>query len=159
MTYWDMDEYEVEDMMTEFLKKSLAQSEFDPILDRYVFSIHDLQLEYLKSQIDASQDSNAEQELHKHFLDQYFKKVKKQYGLIKDDSYIFYNLGYHLFKSEQFELFAEIYLDLHFVEAMLKVKFFQARSERGSRRLLRERSSEISKNSEGNSLSYTSTWK
>ena len=120
MTYWDMDEYEVEDMMTEFLKKSLAQSEFDPILDRYVFSIHDLQLEYLKSQIDASQDSNAEQELHKHFLDQYFKKVKKQYGLIKDDSYIFYNLGYHLFKSEQFELFAEIYLDLHFVEAMLK---------------------------------------
>ena len=39
MTYWDMDEYEVEDMMTEFLKKSLAQSEFDPILDRYVFSI------------------------------------------------------------------------------------------------------------------------
>jgi len=32
----------------------------------------------------------------------------------------------------------------------------QARSERGSRRLPRERSSEISKNGEGNSLSYTS---
>ena len=49
MTYWGMDEYQVEDVMTEFLKKSLAQSEFDPMLDSYVFSIHDLQLEYLKN--------------------------------------------------------------------------------------------------------------
>ena len=32
MTYWDMDEYQVEDVMTEFLKKSLAQSEFDSTL-------------------------------------------------------------------------------------------------------------------------------
>ena len=113
-----MDEYEVEDIMTEFLKKSLAQSEFDAILDRYVFKIHDLHLEYLKSLFDV-EDPKAEKELHRHFLNQYFKKVNNQYGLIKDDSYIFYNLGYHLFKSEQFELFPRIYLDLHFVEAML----------------------------------------
>ena len=51
MTYWDMDHYEVEDLMTEFLKKSLAQSEFDPKLDSYVYSIHDLQLDYLKSKL------------------------------------------------------------------------------------------------------------
>ena len=42
------------------------------------------------------------------------------YGHIEDDSYIFYNFGYHLFKSEQFHLFPVIYLDLAFVEAMLK---------------------------------------
>ena len=38
----------------------------------------------------------------------------------KDDSYIFYNIGYHLFKSEQVDLFPKIYLDLNFVESMLK---------------------------------------
>ena len=41
-------------------------------------------------------------------------------SVIKDDSYIFYNIGYHLFKSEQVDLFPKIYLDLNFVESMLK---------------------------------------
>ena len=56
----------------------------------------------------------------RHFLTQYFKKANNKYGNLKDDSYIFYNFGYHLFKSEQFELFPKIYLDLGFIEAMLK---------------------------------------
>lgn len=51
MTYWDMDQIEVEDIMTEFLKKSLAQSEFDTTLDSYVYSIHDLQLDFIKNQL------------------------------------------------------------------------------------------------------------
>jgi hypothetical protein len=37
MTYWDMNKFEVEDVLTEFLKKSLAQSEYDPTLDSYVY--------------------------------------------------------------------------------------------------------------------------
>ena len=120
MTYWDMDEYQVEDVMTEFLKKSLSQSEFDPTLNSYVFLIHNLQLDYLKSQF-YNDDEHAERELHRHFLQQYFKSAKDGcYGNIVDDSYIFYNVGYHLFKSEQFDLFPKIYLDLGFVEAMLK---------------------------------------
>ena len=51
MTYWDANEIEVEDIMTEFLKKSLAQSEFDTNLNSYVYSIHDLQLDFLKHQL------------------------------------------------------------------------------------------------------------
>lgn len=121
MTYWEMDEYQVEDLMTEFLKKSLSQSEFDSHLDCYVFTIHDLQLNYLKSQIRQQEDSEAaEAEMHRHFLNQYFKQVDHNYGQIQDDSYIFYNIGYHLFKSGQFELFPVIYLDLEFIEAMLR---------------------------------------
>ena len=86
--------------------------------DSYIFNIHDLQLDYLKNQF--YNEENAERDLHRHFLDQYFKKVNYIYGDIKDDSYIFYNIGYHLFKSEQVDLFAKIYLDLNFVESMLK---------------------------------------
>ena len=77
-----------------------------------------MQLDYLKNQF--YNEENAERDLHRHFLDQYFKKVNYIYGDIKDDSYIFYNIGYHLFKSEQVDLFAKIYLDLNFVESMLK---------------------------------------
>ena len=58
MTYWGMDQVEVEDLMTNFMKKSLAQSEYDATLDSYVYSIHDLQLDYLKSQL--KEDSEQE---------------------------------------------------------------------------------------------------
>lgn len=60
------------------------------------------------------------QTLHRHFLDQYFRKVNFDFGAIADDSYIYNNFGYHLYKSEQFELFPRIYLNLSFVENMLK---------------------------------------
>ena len=53
-------------------------------------------------------------------MDQYFARCKHDYGAIEDDTYIFPNLGYHLFKSEQMHLFSDIYLDLGFVEAVLK---------------------------------------
>ena len=86
MTYWEMDEFQVEDVLTEFLKKSLAQSEYDPILESYLFHIHDLQLEYLKSQFYAKAKDNADQnedperdlerDLHAKFLDKYFQKAK-----------------------------------------------------------------------------------
>ncbi len=118
MTYWDMDRYEVEDIMTEFLKKSLAQSEFNPDLDSYVYSIHDLQLDYLKGQL--REDPEREKKLHQHFLEQYFRRANYDYGAIEDDSYIHNNFGYHLYKSEQFSFFPEIYLNLGFVESMLK---------------------------------------
>jgi chaperonin cofactor prefoldin len=110
--------YQVEDIMTILLQKSLAQSEYDPILDSYVYNIHNLQLDYLKSQL--NNDNEEEKELHRHFLNQYFIKANHDFGKIEDDSYIYYNFGYHLIKSEQFDLFSKVYLDLSFVEAMLK---------------------------------------
>ena len=48
------------------------------------------------------------------------------------------------------------WLCAHYVYEMNGFGVIQARSERGSRRLPRERSSEISKNGEENSLTYTS---
>ena len=37
--------------MTEFCRKSLASSVYDMTLEGYVYTVHDLQLEYLKSQL------------------------------------------------------------------------------------------------------------
>lgn len=58
--------------------------------------------------------------MHRNFLEQYFRRANFNYGDIVDDTYIFSNLGYHLYKSEQFHLFPKIFLDLSFVEAVLK---------------------------------------
>ena len=49
MTYWDVNDVEVDNIMTEFLKKSLAKCEFDPNLETHVYSIHILFLDYLKT--------------------------------------------------------------------------------------------------------------
>lgn len=59
-TYWSLDQVEVEDLMTEFTKKSLANSEFDPDLDSTVFTIHDLQLDYLKSVSQGDREAVSE---------------------------------------------------------------------------------------------------
>ena len=42
--------------MTEFCRKSLATSEYDMTLDCYVYTVHDLQLEYLKSLLKDDED-------------------------------------------------------------------------------------------------------
>ena len=116
MTYWDMNNIEVDNIMTELVKKSLAASEYDQSLDCDVYSIHVLLLDYLKTQLKEEEEKS----LHKKLLHQYFSKVNFQYGKLEDDSYIFSNLGYHLIKSGQLELFPTIYLNLSFVEAILK---------------------------------------
>ena len=71
MTYWNMNNIEVDNVMTELVKKSLAASEYDQSLDSDVFSIHVLLLDYLKTQLKEEEEKS----LHKQLLDQYFRKV------------------------------------------------------------------------------------
>jgi hypothetical protein len=50
-TLWSRNKYEVEDTMSEFVKKSLAVSKWNEVLNSYVYGIHDLLLYYLKHQL------------------------------------------------------------------------------------------------------------
>jgi hypothetical protein len=54
-TLWSRNKYEVEDIMSEFLKKSLAVSKWNELLNSYVYGIHDLLLYYLKQQLSAEE--------------------------------------------------------------------------------------------------------
>jgi hypothetical protein len=54
-TLWSRNKYEVEDIMSEFLKKSLAVSKWNELLNSYVYGIHDLLLYYLKHQLSAEE--------------------------------------------------------------------------------------------------------
>ena len=57
--------------MTEFCRKSLATSEFDMTLENYVYTVHDLQLEYLKSQL----RDDEEKEKVKCTLQYFWRKI------------------------------------------------------------------------------------
>lgn len=81
-----------------------------------LYGIHDLLLDYLKSQMSAEDQRNA----HRKLVDSYFKECNDNFGSLPDDNYIFWFLGYHLYKAEYTELFPRIYFDLPFLSAKLR---------------------------------------
>jgi hypothetical protein len=50
-TLWSRNKYEAEDIMCEFVKKSLAVSKWNEFLNSYVYGIHDLLLHYLRREM------------------------------------------------------------------------------------------------------------
>ncbi|XP_076333122.1 apoptotic protease-activating factor 1-like isoform X2 [Tachypleus tridentatus] len=117
---WDKDEFEVEDIMFKICSRSLARMEEEKDKDSYVYSIHDLHLDHLKS---TCKDQKA---LHTKLVKKYLKKCEenglhaRNYGLLPEDGYIHYFLGYHIYKAEMFHLFPEVFLDLKFIQKKLQ---------------------------------------
>ena len=68
-----MDKYEVEDTMNTFLKKCLASCEADSTRDSLVYTLHDLQLDYLKNKL--RDDPEREKHLHRQFVEEYFRQT------------------------------------------------------------------------------------
>ncbi|XP_022249946.1 apoptotic protease-activating factor 1-like isoform X1 [Limulus polyphemus] len=117
---WGKDEFEVEDIMFKICSRSLARMEEEKDKDSYVYSIHDMHLDHLKS---TCKDQKA---LHTKLVNKYLKKCEenglhaRNYGLLPEDGYIHYFLGYHIYKAELFHLFPEIFLDLKFIQKKLQ---------------------------------------
>ena len=80
-----------------------------------LYGIHDLLLDYLKSRMGADEQRDA----HRKLINSYFAECKNNYGALPDDNYIFWFLGYHLYKAEYTELFPRVYLNLSFISAKL----------------------------------------
>lgn len=119
MTLWNLPRCEVEDIMKDFVRKSMAVEEYDSIKKTYYYSIHDLQLDYLKYQLVT--DSKSEKELHQRLLERYEDVCNTQYHKLPDDGYIYFYLGYHIYKSGSHHLFPTVYLDLQFVGEKIRV--------------------------------------
>jgi WD40 repeat protein len=58
--------------------------------------------------------------MHRALIEKYFSRVAFRYGDLEDDGYILTHLGYHMFKAGLDAAFPEVYLDLNYVEAVLK---------------------------------------
>lgn len=119
MTLWNLKRYEVEDIMKDFVRKSMAVEEYDSTRKTYVYSVHDLQLDYLKYQLLS--DSRNEVELHQRLLARYEEVCNQEYHKLPDDGYIYFYLGYHIYKSGEHHLFPKVYLDLQYIGEKIRV--------------------------------------
>lgn len=81
-----------------------------------LYGVHDLLLDHLKSSMDANQQTIA----HRKLVNAYIERYKGDYSAIPNDNYIYWFLGYHLYKAEFFDEFPNIYLNLPFISAKIK---------------------------------------
>lgn len=115
---WNINTIEVEDIMSELMRKSLVVRVWNQPLNSYVYSIHDLLLRNLKK-MKTFQEYKA---LHKKCIDRYRDYCKGNFAnLPKDDNYIFLYFGYHLKNADMLEEFPRWFLNLKFIESKIFV--------------------------------------
>ncbi|XP_046440097.1 apoptotic protease-activating factor 1-like isoform X2 [Daphnia pulex] len=115
---WKCSRYEMEERISLLVANSLVAQHFQEHSSNCIvlYGIHDLLLDYLKSHMSAEEQRNA----HRKLVDSYFAECKDNFGELPDDNYIFWFLGYHLYKAEYTEFFPRVYLNLSFVSAKLR---------------------------------------
>ncbi|XP_066999982.2 apoptotic protease-activating factor 1 [Anabrus simplex] len=117
-TLWSLQtRYEVEDIMSSFLKKSLAVSKWNEEIYSSVYGVHDLLLYYLKHRLTDEEKTDR----HRKLLDKYRAVCGGNYAKLPNDNYIFYYIGYHLYEAKWLPMFKKLFLDLEFIGAKLKV--------------------------------------
>lgn len=106
--------------MLKLNNKSLIIIYFNVELNKYIYGIHDVLLKYLKLNYEKSELIN----LHKTLINKYLqnhnnnKKILQYYEL-PNDNYIYTYIGYHLYESELFNEFNEIYFNLLFIQSKI----------------------------------------
>lgn len=115
---WNCTSYEMEERVGPLIAKSLlVQHVQEQALDCTVlYGVHDLLLDHLKSTMDTEQQTMA----HRKLVNAYFERCKHDYSAIPNDNYIYWFLGYHLYKAECFDIFPHIYLNLPFISAKIR---------------------------------------
>ncbi|XP_014252008.1 apoptotic protease-activating factor 1-like isoform X2 [Cimex lectularius] len=116
-TVWGISKIRAENIMTEFVKKSLLGRYWNKTLSSYVYGVHDLFLDYLRTVL----PQDTIKSYHRNLLESYkFHFPDWTSKLPKNDNYIYYYLGYHLMAADLKQHFTLIYTDLEFLEAKLQ---------------------------------------
>ncbi|KRX50870.1 Apoptotic protease-activating factor 1, partial [Trichinella murrelli] len=97
--YWNKSIYEVEDIMAEFVKRSLLIKSSSDCEAVETYQIHAL----------------LHRTLHQKLLGNYLKVADDCWGKLPDHEYIFTFLGYHLFRADKFASFSDVFLNLKFL--------------------------------------------
>ncbi|KRX68460.1 Apoptotic protease-activating factor 1, partial [Trichinella sp. T9] len=109
--YWNKSIYEVEDIMAEFVKRSLLIKSSSDCEAVETYQIHAL----LHRVIKMSCHSDLRKTLHQKLLGNYLKVADDCWGKLPDHEYIFTFLGYHLFRADKFASFSDVFLNLKFL--------------------------------------------
>ncbi|CDW61374.1 Apoptotic protease-activating factor 1, partial [Trichuris trichiura] len=117
--YWEMSKYEVEDILSEFVKRALLIRRDDGddagIVEAYY--IHTLLHRVVKMNFEAEQ----RQKLHQRFLAGYLTRADGQWHNLADHVYIHTFVGYHLFRSGNLVALADVYLNLGFLSKKISL--------------------------------------
>ncbi|KAG6447446.1 hypothetical protein O3G_MSEX004970 [Manduca sexta] len=113
---WNKDVAEVESIMKSLTRKSLIIETYDRERKNYIYEVHDLIMNYLRT--------NTKEEdlkkLHSDLLTSYsYDNVDNVSCDIPDDGYIAFYIGYHIQKTDNLNnkwgLFNKLFLDLKFL--------------------------------------------
>jgi len=61
------------------------------------------------------------QDSHKIFVERYLNSCNQEFNKLPDDGYIYFYLGYHLYKAKMNHMFPKVYLDLLFIGEKLRI--------------------------------------
>ncbi|XP_074000214.1 uncharacterized protein isoform X2 [Rhodnius prolixus] len=114
---WSMDKHEVENLMMEYVRKSLIVRKWNAKINSYVFGIHHLILQHLLRGL----DKDYVESLHRNLIECYMKECNGDLSKLKEeDNYIFFYIGRHLKCAKMYKMFPILYLDMEFIEMKLK---------------------------------------
>ncbi|KAI4458299.1 apoptotic protease-activating factor 1 [Holotrichia oblita] len=111
---WNLDEFQVRDIMQQLENKSLIVSYYSNDQHNYIFGIHVVLLAYLKNRY-----KNELKEKHVRLISAYKKSCNDDFSRLNDDNYIYQYIGYHLKRADSIKDF-KIYFDLKFIGAKIK---------------------------------------
>ncbi|CAH0586879.1 unnamed protein product [Chrysodeixis includens] len=110
---WNKDERQVESIIKELHSKSLISQFYDREQRNYMYEIHDLIMDYLRT---TGEDNSK---LHAEFLNSYKYYNTNPPVEIVDDGYIAFFIGYHIKHTDnlndKYGLFNKLFLNLKFL--------------------------------------------
>ncbi|XP_022083681.1 apoptotic protease-activating factor 1-like [Acanthaster planci] len=112
---WDIEMESVEDEMLQLANKSLVRQEWDDKLRCMIYTVHDLQLDFIK------QNSENQKDVHKKLVCSYKKLCQGKYHTLEDDAYIHEYLPMHMAKAHLFSELRGLLLNLDWIVAKLGV--------------------------------------
>ncbi|RVE48846.1 hypothetical protein evm_006496 [Chilo suppressalis] len=112
---WNKAVSDVESIMKKLRSKSLIIETYDHDQRNYIYEVHDLIMNYLKSCV----PDEERKKLHSDFLKSYHYDSNCPPFDIIDDGYIAFYVGYHILNTknlnDRWKLFNKLYLDLKFL--------------------------------------------
>ena len=108
--------------MDELVARSLARRHHPSADIAYEsYSVHDLQLDYLRERCSHTTMSKTLKELHQNLIDKYLEHCNGDFASLKDDSYIHWNLIEHLIEADIIDKAVELLVNFKWMESKLRV--------------------------------------
>jgi WD40 repeat protein len=109
-TLWNVSEEEASDVIESWVEASLANR------DGQLVSIHDLQLDYVRSR------ARDIQEIHRRLVDAYCKENRGDWSRGPDDGYYFSHLAHHMLEAGDTKLLRTLLMSSDWIRAKLDKK-------------------------------------